>query len=139
MLPSFGKGVYDKFGLFNTDLRIAADYEILFRFLYKERVPTVHLPEILVRFRLGGMSNGSREPRTESEQGSTPFLAPERLRGTTAARDPETVEQGDAILPPRETSTIQAIGTVNCFPGGSFLHVLMLEFRSTRDSGTLTS
>ena len=53
------KEVYDRFGYFNTDLRIAADYEILFRFLYKERIPTVHLPVILVRFRLGGMSNGS--------------------------------------------------------------------------------
>jgi glycosyltransferase len=53
------KGAYDKFGLFNTDLRIAADYEILFRMLYKERIPTLHIPEVLVRFRLGGMSNGS--------------------------------------------------------------------------------
>jgi len=53
------RSAYDKFGHFNTDLRIAADYEILFRFLYKHSLPTVHLPEILVRFRLGGMSNGS--------------------------------------------------------------------------------
>ncbi len=53
------KGVYDRFGLFNIDLRIAADYEILFRFLYKHDIPTIHLPEVLVRFRLGGMSNGS--------------------------------------------------------------------------------
>jgi len=53
------KSVYDRFGHFNTDLRIGADYEILLRFLYKERIPTVHLREVLVRFRLGGMSNGS--------------------------------------------------------------------------------
>jgi glycosyltransferase involved in cell wall biosynthesis len=53
------KSVYDRVGHFNTHLRIAADYEILFRFLYKHRIPTIHLPEILVRFRLGGMSNGS--------------------------------------------------------------------------------
>ena len=51
--------VYDRFGHFNTDLRIGADYEILLRFLYKEKIHTVHLPEILVRFRLGGMSNGN--------------------------------------------------------------------------------
>jgi len=55
----FRKSVYDRFGLFREDLRIGADYEILLRFLYKERVPTVHLPEVLVRFRLGGMSNGN--------------------------------------------------------------------------------
>lgn len=53
------KSVYDRFGHFNTTLRIGADYEILLRFLYKHQVSTVHLREVLVRFRLGGMSNGS--------------------------------------------------------------------------------
>jgi glycosyltransferase len=53
------KSVYDRFGHFNTDLRIGADYEILLRFLYKHQVRTVHMREVLVRFRLGGMSNGS--------------------------------------------------------------------------------
>jgi glycosyltransferase involved in cell wall biosynthesis len=53
------KSVYDRFGHFNTDLRIGADYEILLRFLYRHQVPTIHLREVLVRFRLGGMSNGN--------------------------------------------------------------------------------
>ena len=53
------RSVYDRFGHFNTDLRIAADYEILFRFLYKHSILAVHVPLVLVRFRLGGMSNGS--------------------------------------------------------------------------------
>ena len=53
------KSAYDSFGYFNTDLRIAADYEILFRFLYKHELATLHVPKVLVRFRLGGMSNGS--------------------------------------------------------------------------------
>ena len=53
------KSVYDRHGHFNTDLRIGADYEILLRFLYKHEVTAVHLREVLVRFRLGGMSNGS--------------------------------------------------------------------------------
>jgi glycosyltransferase involved in cell wall biosynthesis len=53
------KDVYDRYGHFNTDLRIGADYEILLRFLYKHKVRTLHLREVLVRFRLGGMSNGS--------------------------------------------------------------------------------
>lgn len=53
------RSVYDRHGHFNTDLRIGADYEILLRFLYKHGVPTVHLRAVLVRFRLGGMSNGS--------------------------------------------------------------------------------
>lgn len=53
------KSAYDRFGHFNTDLRIGADYEILLRFLYKHGIPAVHLREVLVRFRLGGMSNGN--------------------------------------------------------------------------------
>jgi glycosyltransferase involved in cell wall biosynthesis len=53
------RSVYDRFGSFNTDLRIGADYEILLRFLYKHEIPTIHLRAVLVRFRLGGMSNGS--------------------------------------------------------------------------------
>ena len=53
------KSAYERFGHFNTDLRIGADYEILLRFLYKHAIPTVHLREVLVRFRLGGMSNVS--------------------------------------------------------------------------------
>ena len=53
------KSAYDRFGHFNTDLRIGADYEILLRFLYKHEIPAVHLREVLVRFRLGGMSNGN--------------------------------------------------------------------------------
>lgn len=51
--------VYEQFGQFNTSLRIAADYEILLRFIYVHRANALHLPEVLVRFRLGGMSNGS--------------------------------------------------------------------------------
>lgn len=53
------RSVYDRYGHFNTDLRIGADYEILLRFLYRYQVHTLHLREVLVRFRLGGMSNGS--------------------------------------------------------------------------------
>lgn len=53
------KSVYDSHGLFNTDLRIGADYEILLRFMYKHMIKTLHVREVLVRFRLGGMSNGN--------------------------------------------------------------------------------
>lgn len=77
----FRKGVYDRFGHFRSDLRIAADYEILFRFLYKERVSAVHLPSLLVRFRLGGMSNGSIR---RILQANTEVRRSWRLNGTMA-------------------------------------------------------
>lgn len=51
------KDIYNKYGLFNTEFSIAADYEILLRFLYEKKVPAKHLNEVLVEMRLGGESN----------------------------------------------------------------------------------
>jgi glycosyltransferase involved in cell wall biosynthesis len=53
------RSAYERFGLFNTDLKIGADYELMFRMLYKHRLPAKYVPKVLVRFRLGGMSNRS--------------------------------------------------------------------------------
>lgn len=53
------KSAYDRFGLFNTDLKVSADYELMFRFLYKHRLQARYVPKVLVRFRLGGVSNRS--------------------------------------------------------------------------------
>lgn len=53
------KNVYEKYGLFNTDFRIAADYEICIRFLYKYGISLSYLPRVLVKMRLGGRSNAT--------------------------------------------------------------------------------
>lgn len=53
------KSAYDRFGLFNTELKVSADYELMFRFLYKHRLHARYVPKVLVRFRLGGVSNRS--------------------------------------------------------------------------------
>ncbi len=53
------KTAYDKYGLFNTELKVSADYELMFRFLYKHRLRAHYVPKVLVRFRLGGVSNRS--------------------------------------------------------------------------------
>jgi len=46
-------------GGFRTDLRLAADYELMLRLLHKEGRPARYLPEALVRMRAGGVSNQS--------------------------------------------------------------------------------
>lgn len=51
------KDVYDKYGIFNLDFKIAADYEIMLRFLEKYKISTYYIPEILVKMRIGGESN----------------------------------------------------------------------------------
>ncbi|HMN05721.1 MAG TPA: glycosyltransferase family 2 protein [Flavobacteriales bacterium] len=53
------RGAYQRYGLFNTALRVSADYELMFRFLYKHHLKARYVPKVLVRFRLGGMSNRS--------------------------------------------------------------------------------
>ncbi len=51
--------IYEKYGYFNTDFRIAADYELMLRFLEKHRISTYYIPEVLIKMRLGGASNKS--------------------------------------------------------------------------------
>ena len=42
---------------------LAADYELMLRFLVKHRITTAYIPEILVKMRSGGMSNASLKNR----------------------------------------------------------------------------
>ncbi len=53
------KNVYNRFGHFREDLKVSADYELMFRFMYKHRIRVQYIPKVLVRFRLGGVSNRS--------------------------------------------------------------------------------
>lgn len=57
------RSVYEKYGLFNTDLGSAADYEIMLRFLVKHGIQTAYIPEVLVKMRTGGVSNASVQNR----------------------------------------------------------------------------
>lgn len=59
--PSFfvTKECYNKFGLFNTDLKSAADYELMLRLLYKNNCSVNYIPQVLVKMRVGGKSNVS--------------------------------------------------------------------------------
>lgn len=51
--------VYDDIGLFNPDLRSAADYEIMLRILLKHGITSQYIPRVIVKMRAGGMSNAS--------------------------------------------------------------------------------
>ena len=49
--------VYDRLGAFDLNYKIAADFELLFRFIEQNRIKTVYLPRVLVKMRLGGTTN----------------------------------------------------------------------------------
>jgi glycosyltransferase involved in cell wall biosynthesis len=51
--------VYHRLGLFDTRLRTSADYELMLRFLFKNGISVCYLPDVIVRMRTGGVSNGS--------------------------------------------------------------------------------
>jgi len=51
--------VYERLGLFHTDYRIAADYELMTRFLARHKVRYAYLPEVIVKMRVGGVSTRS--------------------------------------------------------------------------------
>ncbi|RJQ17504.1 MAG: glycosyltransferase [Nitrospiraceae bacterium] len=53
------KEVYERHGFFNTDFKIASDYELMLRFIEKNKISTHYIPEVLVKMRAGGTSNGS--------------------------------------------------------------------------------
>lgn len=55
------RGVFDRFGLYDTSFSIAADYDAMLRYLAKGRIKLVYLPEVMVKMRLGGESNRSLE------------------------------------------------------------------------------
>jgi glycosyltransferase involved in cell wall biosynthesis len=51
--------VYDRAGLFNLELRSAADYELMLRILLKLGMSAHYIPKVIVKMRAGGMSNAS--------------------------------------------------------------------------------
>ena len=51
--------VFDRWGLYDTGFRIAADYEAMLRYLVKGQIRLAYLPEVMVKMRLGGESNRS--------------------------------------------------------------------------------
>ena len=68
--PSFfvRKKMYLNFGLYNTNFKSAADYELMLRLLYKHKILTQYLPEVLVKMRVGGQSNASLMNRIKANK-----------------------------------------------------------------------
>lgn len=48
--------IYHRFGLFNTNFKLAADFELMLRLFEKVNASSYYLPEKLVKMRMGGAS-----------------------------------------------------------------------------------
>jgi len=53
------KSAYDRYGLFRTDLWTSADYELVLRFLEKNKLTSSYIPKVLTVMRNGGSSSKS--------------------------------------------------------------------------------
>lgn len=51
--------VYERWGLYDTSFRIAADYDAMLRYLVRGQIRLAYVPEVFVKMRVGGESNAS--------------------------------------------------------------------------------
>ena len=51
------KSLYDRYGLYDLSLPVAADYELMLRFLEKYKVKSCYIPENLIKMKTGGASS----------------------------------------------------------------------------------
>ena len=62
------KEVYDQYGKFSLELKSAADYELMLRFIHKHEIAINYLPETIIKMRTGGMSNASFKNRLNANR-----------------------------------------------------------------------
>lgn len=62
------KEVYEQHGLYDTEFKSAADYELMLRLLYKYGISTAYIPDTLVKMRVGGESNRSLKNRLRANR-----------------------------------------------------------------------
>ena len=51
--------LFQKFGLYDNELKIAADYEMILRLFYKHKITAAYLPLTTYFMQIGGTSNKS--------------------------------------------------------------------------------
>jgi len=57
------KELFKQYGLYALDMGTAADYDLILRYLYMYRIKTFYMPLLMVKMRVGGVSNRSIKAR----------------------------------------------------------------------------
>jgi len=60
------KELYEKWGCFDLRLKTSADYELMLRFIHKHQIKLEYIPSLLVKMRMGGVSNISLSNRLKA-------------------------------------------------------------------------
>ncbi len=59
---------YERHGLYSLQLKSAADYELMLRFIHKHGVSMAYLPRVITKMRAGGQSNITLKNRWKANQ-----------------------------------------------------------------------
>jgi len=59
---------YDTYGLYNLDLKSAADYELMLRMIHRYQRQPAYLNKIITKMRVGGVSNSSFKNRIKANK-----------------------------------------------------------------------
>lgn len=51
--------IYEKYGYFDLEFSVSADFELMLRFLEKHKISSSYIPQVLIKMRDGGESNRS--------------------------------------------------------------------------------
>ena len=51
--------VIERWGVFDTNFKVAADYDAILRYFHQGKIKPVYIPKVMVKMRLGGESNRS--------------------------------------------------------------------------------
>ena len=62
------KECYNKYGNYNTIMKSAADYEFMLRVIHKHKISISYLSEIIIKMRVGGISNNSLKNRIKANR-----------------------------------------------------------------------
>lgn len=62
------KQVFENYAPFDVELKRSADYELMLRLLLKHKISTHYIPDILVKMRMGGISNASISNRLKANK-----------------------------------------------------------------------
>lgn len=60
--------LFETYGNYNTSFRSAGDYELMLRFIHKNKISLTYLPEVMVLMRVGGKSNVSLKNRIRANK-----------------------------------------------------------------------
>lgn len=62
------RSLYERYGRFRLDMKSAADYELLLRFIHKNKAKLAYMDEVTIVMRSGGVSNSSLKNRLRANR-----------------------------------------------------------------------